>query len=169
MDAAFWRKCSTCKKEIGFRKEYYQCSVSSCRGKRTGYVFCSVPCWDSHVPGARHKDAAAVTEVSPSKEQHMATAEGAGSQASREPTRRIVRTAAPGGGTQVAKSSITSMDREVLIVASKLKTYIKEKSDMNTSASVMTKLSHIVRAACDSAIESARAEGRKTVLDRDFK
>ncbi|MAE72656.1 MAG: hypothetical protein CL675_01075 [Bdellovibrionaceae bacterium] len=61
------------------------------------------------------------------------------------------------------------MDREVLIVASKLKTYIKEKSDMNTSASVMTKLSHIVRAACDSAIESARAEGRKTVLDRDFK
>lgn len=57
---------------------------------------------------------------------------------------------------------------EVLVVASKIKNYIKDKSSMNTSAAVMEVLSNRVRQLADQAIENARREGRKTVMDRDF-
>lgn len=59
-------------------------------------------------------------------------------------------------------------EEDILIVASKLKLYIKEKYDMNTSANVMEALSHIVRRYADRAAQKARSEGRKTVMDRDF-
>ena len=59
-------------------------------------------------------------------------------------------------------------DNEVLVVASKVKSYIREEADMKTSASVLSALSDKIRAMCDAAIESARNDGRKTVLDRDF-
>ena len=59
-------------------------------------------------------------------------------------------------------------DNEVLVVASKIKTYIKNNGDMKTSAGVLNVLSDRLRAMCDQAIESARSDGRKTVLDRDF-
>jgi histone H3/H4 len=58
-------------------------------------------------------------------------------------------------------------DSEVLVVASKIKTYIKEQGDMKTSASVLGALSDRLRTMCNEAIESARSDGRKTVLDRD--
>lgn len=57
---------------------------------------------------------------------------------------------------------------EVIVVASKLKAYIREKSGMNTSAAVMQRLSDRVRQLCDRAIENAKNDGRKTVMDRDF-
>lgn len=59
-------------------------------------------------------------------------------------------------------------DNEVLVVASKVKTYIKSQADMKTSATVLSALSDKIRGMCDAAIESARNDGRKTVLDRDF-
>jgi len=59
-------------------------------------------------------------------------------------------------------------DNEVLVVVSKLKNHIREKSGMNTSGNVAPALSAIVRRLCDQAIEHARSEGRKTVMDRDF-
>ncbi len=58
---------------------------------------------------------------------------------------------------------------EVLVVASKIKKYIKDKSGMNTSASTMDALTQLVARAVDQAIESAKGEGRKTVMDRDVK
>jgi len=58
-------------------------------------------------------------------------------------------------------------DSEVLVVASKIKTYIKDQGDMKTSASVLGALSDRIRTLCNEAIESARSDGRKTVLDRD--
>jgi len=58
--------------------------------------------------------------------------------------------------------------KDTLVVTSKLKAYIKAKGGMNTSASVVDALSDLVRRTCDSAIESARRDGRKTVMDRDF-
>jgi len=60
--------------------------------------------------------------------------------------------------------------KEALVVASKLKNYIREKSGMNTSASVIDvlSLSDKLREMCDRAIENARSDGRKTVKDRDF-
>ena len=59
-------------------------------------------------------------------------------------------------------------DNDVLVVVSKLKTYIKEKSGMNTAGNVAPRLSDIVRNLCDEAIERARSDGRKTLMDRDF-
>jgi histone H3/H4 len=56
---------------------------------------------------------------------------------------------------------------EILVVASKVKTYIKEKSEMNTSGAVPDELSKRVAALLDKAIENAKNDGRKTVMDRD--
>jgi len=56
---------------------------------------------------------------------------------------------------------------EVLVVVSKLKNYIKSKSDMNTSGGVAAVISDRVRKLCDEAIENARKDGRKTVMERD--
>ena len=57
---------------------------------------------------------------------------------------------------------------EVLVVASKVKKFIKDKSGMNTSASVMEALTKAVEAECQKAIARAQADKRKTVMDRDF-
>lgn len=59
-------------------------------------------------------------------------------------------------------------DNEVLVVASKVKSYIKDTGDMKTSSAVLNVLSDKIRALCSQAIENARNDGRKTVLDRDF-
>ncbi len=62
----------------------------------------------------------------------------------------------------------TEETKEVLVVASKLKTYIRNQSGMNTSSAVIEVISDRVRLLCDQAIESAKRDGRKTVMDRDF-
>ena len=162
IEKTYWKKCSACKTEIGYSSKYYECSVSTCRGKRTGLVFCSVPCWERHLPTARHKDAGAIEEKAPSFQQYQTEQKGAsGGQ------KRIVRAKPASSSPSPALSSANS--HEILIVASKLKQYIKDRADMNTSQSVMSVLSDIVRRACDQAIDKARQDGRKTVLDRDFK
>lgn len=61
-----------------------------------------------------------------------------------------------------------SDEKEVLVVVSKLKNYIKERSGLNTSGNVAPLLSDIVRQLCDQAVENAKEDGRKTVMDRDF-
>lgn len=58
---------------------------------------------------------------------------------------------------------------QVLVVASKVKAYIKEKSGgMNTSASVIEALTRLIEKECDKAIANAQDDKRKTVMDRDF-
>ena len=59
-------------------------------------------------------------------------------------------------------------DAEVLVVVSKLKKYIKAEAGMNTSNGVAQVLSERVKGLCAQAIEHAKSEGRKTVMDRDF-
>jgi histone H3/H4 len=59
-------------------------------------------------------------------------------------------------------------DQEVLVVISKLKNYIRDASGMNTAGNVAPKLSDMIRSLCDQAIENARKDGRKTIMDRDF-
>lgn len=150
-----WKKCSSCKNAIDFGARYYVCSVSTCNGQRTGYVFCSVPCFERHLPGARHKDAAAVEERAP------AASAGPTSAATPTAVRRIVPSGSP-------PNKGTSESKEVLIIASRLKEYVQNRSDFNTSANVMDVLSDHVRIICDRAIDNARAEGRMTLMDRDF-
>ena len=154
----YFRKCSTCKKEIGFRTKYYECSVSTCTGQRTGYVFCSVSCWEVHLPGAKHRDAGAIEKLSPSSAHIHAEAAG--------PKRIIISGSAPSAAAGGKKSS---MSNEVLVVVSKMKQYIRDISEFNTAEDVNQALSEIIRAECDKAIGKARADGRKTVMARDFK
>lgn len=59
-------------------------------------------------------------------------------------------------------------EQEVLVVVSKIKKYIRSVSGMNTAGSVAPALSNTIRDLCDQAIERARSDGRKTVMDRDF-
>ncbi len=57
---------------------------------------------------------------------------------------------------------------EILVVQSKVKNFIKEKGDLNTSAAVIEVLSKRVEELCLAAIEKAKKDKRKTVLERDF-
>jgi len=57
---------------------------------------------------------------------------------------------------------------DVLVVVSRFKAYVRERFGMNTSDAVMDVLSDHLRAICHRAAENARADGRKTVMDRDF-
>ena len=108
----------------------------------------AVACWDSHVPVYNHRESWAEEHIAPSTEKEIEQKE---------------KTSTP----SPAKKG-TNMSSDILIVASKLKAYIKERAGMSTSANVMPKLSETVRELCDKAIENARNEGRKTVMDRDF-
>jgi histone H3/H4 len=57
---------------------------------------------------------------------------------------------------------------EVLVVTSKIKKLIKDKGGMNTSAETIAVLSQAVEQLCQKGIESAKADGRKTVMARDI-
>lgn len=57
---------------------------------------------------------------------------------------------------------------DVLVVTSKVKSFIKDQSQMNTSGNVPQELSERIRQLCAKAIENAKADGRKTVMDRDI-
>ncbi len=57
---------------------------------------------------------------------------------------------------------------DVLVVTSKVKKFIKEKGQMNTSAETVDVLSKAIEQLCQKGIESAKADGRKTVMARDI-
>lgn len=162
-----WRKCSACKKNLPYSTKYYECSVSSCSRKRTGYVFCSVLCWETHVPGAGHRDAGAIEKKSPSYDEWIKENNGDYNQSSM-PKRILVNPQNTSANTTATRGR-SSMENEVLVVVSKMKQYIKDCADMNTSADVNEILSEMIRKSCDQAIESAKADGRKTVMARDFR
>ncbi len=60
------------------------------------------------------------------------------------------------------------MGSETLVVASKVKSYIKSRGGMNTSAKAIDMLSSKVKELCDTAINNAKSSRRKTVMDKDF-
>jgi len=57
---------------------------------------------------------------------------------------------------------------DILVVTSKIKKFIKEKGEMNTSAETVDILSKAIEQLCIRGIESAKADGRKTVMARDI-
>lgn len=57
---------------------------------------------------------------------------------------------------------------EVLVVASKVKKLIKDEAGLSTSAQAIQQLTVRVQTVCLKAIENAKADKRKTVMDRDF-
>lgn len=192
----YWRRCSSCKNPINYSSKHYVCSVSTCTRKRVGYVFCSVHCWERHLPGARHRDAAAIEAqsptmmawkadlesdssvtilkpgetapaASPAKVDPLSSSSNSQANDNRTPQRVIAKPSTPAAASFVRGSSKDPLEQEILVVASKLKAYIKARSEMSTSDAVMEKLSHKLRRLADQAIDKARSEGRKTVLDRD--
>lgn len=189
VEASEWRRCSSCKKSIGFEVTYFECSVSTCTRKRTGYAFCSVDCWEIHLPMMRHREAWAVEETSPTREawaKELAQSDD-GARASSTPASKpaastpvtpassapvVVRRSGEGdAGRRIAVPSAPPSPpapREVLVIASRLKEYIRQRYSMNTSDNVLEDLSDHLRALCDRAVLNAREDGRKTVLDRDF-
>ncbi len=60
------------------------------------------------------------------------------------------------------------MEADILVVTSKVKKFIKEKGEMNTSAETIDILSKAVERLCAKGMESAKADGRKTVMARDI-
>ena len=161
-----WRRCSSCKQEIACGATYWTCSVSTCNRKRTALAFCTVSCWDAHLPVARHRESWAEEQTAPREPEQRETAAstggapaGAGDAREEPRRRRIVRPETP-------KSD--GIPREVLIVTSRLKDYVRARSGFSTSDRVLGPLSEIVRRVCDDAIANAAREGRKTILDRDI-
>jgi hypothetical protein len=180
----FWRRCSTCKNEIDFSRTYWVCNVSTCNRKRTDLVFCEVSCWDAHVPLLRHRESWAEERRSPSAatwEQQQAAAargEGAGQKKDRKPATQsgpasagaptVIRRPRAERESRETPAQTSGGDGEILIVASKLKAYVRERSGFKISDRVMERLSDEVRRMCDAAIERARREEQKTVMARDF-
>ena len=64
------------------------------------------------------------------------------------------------------KKTSSGKKRDVLIVASKVKNYVKSKK-MNTSADAINALSEQVYAMLDAAATRTKANGRKTVKPQD--
>ena len=84
------------------------------------------------------------------------------------PIRRVVGDASQASAAAVEGVKLAEVaDRDILIVVSKMKKYIKDRSGMNCSDAVADMLSDHVRLLCDEAIRAAARDERKTVLDRD--
>lgn len=173
-DAEPFRRCSTCKKPIDFEAAYYECSVSTCNRKRTGLYFCSLGCWEAHLPMMRHRDAWAVEARAPTREAHAAEEpdEPARVEAARPAISEPARASSAEHGAEarwrVVASPPDAAEEDVLVVVSKLKAYVRARSGMNTSDAVAHRLSNHLRRLCDAAIQSAERDGRRTLLERDF-
>lgn len=59
------------------------------------------------------------------------------------------------------------MAKEIMVVVSKVKEYVKSKG-MQTSETAVEALSDSLRELLDKAVERAKDNGRQTVKDRDI-
>jgi hypothetical protein len=71
-----WRVCSICKKQIGYKALYWVCNVSTCNRKRTGLIFCTVSCWDAHLPMMNHRESWAEERHAPTHDEWVRTLSG---------------------------------------------------------------------------------------------
>ena len=162
-----WKKCSSCKKEIPFSTMYYLCSVSTCRHKRTGFRFCSVPCWDAHLGYANHRSSFAEEARSPTQQEYYAELQ---SEAGEKPApRRIIVGDQKPASSQPSSSPAAQPAVETLVVVSRVKSLISDLSGFNTSQCCIDALVDKIAGECRNAIEKARAAGRKTVMGRDVR
>lgn len=180
-DANVWKRCSTCRGPINFGAMFHTCSVSTCNRKRTTFRFCKVACWEEHLPLMRHREAWAVEETAPTRAQWQAQ-ERPKEKPAQRPTREVSRPvdepppgAVPRRRIRVGSAPKPAATRpsakgsdDVLVVVSRFKAYVRERFGMNTSDAVMEVLSDHLRGICHRAVDNARNDGRKTVMDRDF-
>lgn len=152
-----WKNCSSCKREIPYGGNYYQCSVSTCKNPRTGMSFCSVECWDAHLGYANHREAWAEEAKAPI------------TATDRPPTRKIVENV-PSQGPSASSDvgSATNIQTDTLVVVSKVKKFILDQSGMNTSQCFIDALTKKVIKECLTGITKAKADIRKTVMGKDI-
>lgn len=189
-DSEGWRRCSTCREWIPYQHAYWICNVSTCNRKNTAFVFCSVECWDAHLPTMNHREAWAEEQRSPSVEAHARQKREGKERRAPTPARRdppvtveprreppptvlrrpAARPSEPAPAPAVGGRLELSDDApdEILVVASRLKDYVRARSGMNTSDRVLAPLSGHLRDIVDQAIATAHADERKTILDRDI-
>ncbi len=148
--ADLWRRCSACKQDIALGGAYYTCSVSTCNRVRTALAFCSVTCWEIHLPTERHREAWAIEQRAPTKPEPIHAAVALASRRA------------------AAAAAVATDDGEILVVASKLKAYIRARAGYNTSDRVLPVLSDAIRKLCDEAIRNARRAERQTVMNPDI-
>ena len=181
--AETWLKCNVCRNPIPFGATHQVCSVSTCNRARNPMVFCTVSCWECHLPEARHREAWAVEAYAPSKAAWEAEHEHQRAAAPAPVTTSVVRrvvgdvgsapVANPPTNPPAATSGVAGLhlaevvDRDMLVVVSKMKKYIKDRSGMSCADAVGDVLSEHLRAICDEAIRAAGRAERKTVLERD--
>jgi len=177
--AETWLKCTACRNPIPFNATHWVCSVSTCNRPKFPLVFCTVSCWDSHIADARHRESWAVEARAPSKAQWDADHASDPAPAPRPVVaaapvvRRVVGEASAPVAAPVASATpagvnlLDVVDNDMLIVVSKMKKYIKDRSGMNCGDAVAELLSDHVRAICDESIRVAARNERKTVLERD--
>ncbi len=118
-----------------------------------------------------------VTGAAPTPVAYRSSPSGSTAQVSTTtPVRRVIGDSGPTssesssssfGGSSGGPALSSTYDKDILIVVSKLKKYIKDRSGMSCSDSVADMLSEHVRAVADESIRAAARDERKTVLDRD--
>jgi hypothetical protein len=129
-----------------------------------------VSCWDAHLSVVRHRESWAVEKHAPTRaewereQSAQAASRPSASMVAASPSERSPRRIMP----TTTQRAPDPLEADPLIVMSKLKNYVRGRSGFHTSDRVVVPLSDAVRGLCDRAIEKARAEGRRTVLDRDF-
>lgn len=133
----------------------------------------------------RHREAWAVEEHAPSRKEWELQNAPAPAAPKERPTREVAPLAdeavpakagprrrirvgsapRPAAATPAPKVHVSD---EILVVVSRFKSYVRERFDMKTSDTVMEALSDHLRGICHRAVDNAKTDGRKTIMDRDF-
>jgi histone H3/H4 len=165
----FWRRCSNCKSPIALGAKYWMCSVSSCSKVRAPVQFCKPDCWAVHEEVAFHKNAWAVEHTAPKTPDPEPSSSTPPKPAASTPPKPAAPAPARAATSEAPAASEAASSDDVLVVVSRLKDLIKAESNgMSTSDQVIQPFSDHVRRLADLGIESARKNGRKTMLDRDL-
>jgi hypothetical protein len=56
-------RCSMCKQPTPPDQPGFRCSVAACNAGRVRLRFCSVACFERHIPTARHRKASCIPEA----------------------------------------------------------------------------------------------------------
>ena len=165
-----WRKCSTCKKGIPVCSLYYRCSVSTCRSKSTGFAFCTVSCWDAHIGFYNHRNAYAEEETAPATPESVIDQPAVVTRAPIVNKEDVVTEENESKKTIVfrAPTAADQVEVETLIVVSKVKALVRQRSEFNTSQCFVDALTRKVVEQTLKGIERAKVAGRKTVMGRDL-
>lgn len=95
IDPSVWLKCNSCKKPIAYGALYWVCNVSTCNRLRTALHFCTVTCWDAHLPGMNHRESWAEERTAPTAAEWAATLAAANEPKKRPRKKEEVAEAAP--------------------------------------------------------------------------